>query len=84
MAKCVCSVFVFKVTEPSPLRDSPACAKRAAYPDTPPVVPHPESLAAQAFSEALLPRRACRVAQARIVSRHWDPPQTCYRVPYRE
>ncbi len=37
MAKCVCSVFVFKVTEPSPLRDSPACAKRAAYPDPSPV-----------------------------------------------
>jgi hypothetical protein len=36
------------VTEPSPFRDSPACAKRAAYPDPPPVVPDPESLAAQA------------------------------------
>jgi hypothetical protein len=41
-------VFIFKVTEPSPLQDSSACAKRAAYPDPPPVVPHPESIAAQA------------------------------------
>ena len=41
-------MFIFKVTEPSPLQDSPAWAKRAAYPEPPPVVPHPESLAAQA------------------------------------
>jgi hypothetical protein len=53
----VCRVFIFKVTKSSPLRDSPACAKRAAYPDPPPVVPHPESLADQAAcTEALLPR----------------------------
>ncbi len=26
----------------------PACANRAAYPDPPPVVPHPESIDAQA------------------------------------
>jgi len=49
--------FILKVTEPSPLgaRDS---RKRAAYSD-PPVVPHPESLAAQGgrastdFSQAI-------------------------------
>jgi len=43
------------VTEPSPLRGSPACAKRAAYPD-PVMIPDPESLTAQAaYTEALLP-----------------------------
>jgi hypothetical protein len=34
----VCRVFIFKVTVPSPLRANSACAKRAAYPDPPPVV----------------------------------------------
>jgi hypothetical protein len=34
-----------------------ACAKRAAYPGPPPVVPLPESLTPQAaYTEALLPR----------------------------
>jgi hypothetical protein len=33
-------VFILKVTELSPFyRTPPACAKRAAYPDPPPVVP---------------------------------------------
>ncbi len=32
----------------APYRTPPACAKRAAYPDPPPVVPHSESIAAQA------------------------------------
>ena len=42
--------ILFKVTEPSsiPYRTHPACAKRAAYPDPPPVIPLPESIAAQA------------------------------------
>ena len=42
--------ILFKVTEPSsvPYRAPPACAKRAAYPDPPPVIPLPESIAAQA------------------------------------
>ena len=44
----VCRVIIFKVTGPSPLRAKSACAKRAAYQGLPPVVPHPESLAAQA------------------------------------
>jgi hypothetical protein len=37
---CVCWLFIFKVTEPSsiPYRTHPACAKRAAYPDPPPVI----------------------------------------------
>jgi len=42
--------ILFKVTEPSsiPYRTSPACAKMAAYPDPPPVILLPESIAAQA------------------------------------
>ena len=42
--------ILFKVTEPSsvPYRAPPACAKRAAYPDPPPVILVPESIAAQA------------------------------------
>ena len=42
---CVCWLFIFKVTEPSsiPYRTHSACAKRAAYPDPPPVIPLPES-----------------------------------------
>jgi len=42
--------ILFKVTEPSsvPYRAPPACAKRAAYPDPPPVILLPESIAAQA------------------------------------
>jgi len=32
-------VFILKDTEPSPLQDSSGVA---AYPDTPPVVPHPD------------------------------------------
>ncbi len=42
--------ILFKVTEPSsiPYRTPPACAKMAAYPDPPPVIPVPESIAAQA------------------------------------
>ena len=41
---------LFKVTEPSsvPYRTPPACAKMAANPDPPPVIPVPESIAAQA------------------------------------
>ncbi len=57
-AECVleCSIgkqkkpILFKVTEPSsiPYRAPPACAKRALYPDPPPVILLPESIAAQA------------------------------------
>ena len=41
----VCWLFIFKVTEPNsiPYRTHSACAKRAAYPDPPPVIPLPES-----------------------------------------
>ena len=42
--------ILFKVTEPSsiPYRTHSACAKMAAYPDPPPIIPVPESIAAQA------------------------------------
>ena len=42
---CVCWLFIFKVTKPSsiPYRTHPACAKRAAYPDPPPVIPVPDT-----------------------------------------
>ncbi len=41
----MCWLFIFKVTEPSsiPYRTPPACAKRAAYPDPPPVIPVPDT-----------------------------------------
>ncbi len=41
----VCWLFIFKVTEPNsiPYGTHSACAKRAAYPDPPPVIPVPES-----------------------------------------
>ena len=50
--------ILFKVTEPSsvPYRAPPACAKRAAYPDPPPVIPLPESIAAQVTPSPGLPR----------------------------
>jgi len=45
---CVCRLFIFKVTGPSPLRGYIGVRQKGGYPDPPPVVPHPESLAAQA------------------------------------
>ena len=41
--------ILFKVTEPSsvPYRTPPACAKMAAYPDPTPVIPVPDTDAAQ-------------------------------------
>jgi hypothetical protein len=53
--------ILFKVTEPSsiPYRTPSACAKRAAYPDPPPVILLPESSVAQAaYAETLLPGSA--------------------------
>jgi hypothetical protein len=48
--------IIITVIGPSPVRARSACAKRAAYPDPPPVVSHAESIAAQAaYTEALLP-----------------------------
>jgi hypothetical protein len=42
---------LFKVTEPSsvPYRTPSACAKRATYPDPPPVILLPESIAQAAY-----------------------------------
>jgi hypothetical protein len=44
--------LLFKVTEPNsiPYRTHSACAKRAAYPDPPPVIPPPESGVAEVTS----------------------------------
>ena len=74
----MCRVFIFKAPGSSPLQGQPACAKMAAYPDPPPVIPVPESLAAQ----GPYVRLSCPgLARARNVSRHWGPPRACYRVP---
>jgi hypothetical protein len=54
----VLSVY-FKVTEPSPLQDSFSVRQKGGLPGLPPVVPHPESIAAQAaYAEAQLPGTA--------------------------
>ena len=42
---CVCVGCLFlRTPSRAPYRTPPACANRAAYPDPPPVVPHPESI----------------------------------------
>jgi hypothetical protein len=72
--------ILFKVTEPSsiPYRTHPACAKMAAYPDPPPVIPLPDTGVAQAaYAETLLPGSA----PARNVFRYWGSPRACYRIP---
>ena len=45
-------LFIFKVTEPNsiPYGTHPACAKRAAYPDPPPVIPVPDTGVAEVTS----------------------------------
>ena len=51
--------FIVLTETKTKYRTPSACAKRAAYPAPPPVVPDPESIAAQAaYTEALLPRSA--------------------------
>ena len=45
---CVDCLFLRSPPSSIPYRTHPACAKRAAYPDPPPVIPVPESIAAQA------------------------------------
>ena len=68
-------MFIFKVTEPSPLQDSSGVGQKGDLLGHPHVVPNPESIAAQAaYAEALLPGSV----PARIVSRHWGPPRACY------
>jgi hypothetical protein len=71
---CVDCLF-FRSPSRAPYGTPSAYTKRAAFPDPSPVVPDPESLAAQAaYTEALLPGSV----PARIVSRHWGPPRACY------
>ena len=73
-------ILFSKVTEPSsiPYRTHSACAKRAAYPDPPPVIPLPDTGVAQAaYAETLLPGSA----PARNVFRYWGSPRACYRIP---
>ena len=74
--------ILFKVTEPSsiPYRTLSACAKRAAYPDPPPVILLPESRISQAAdAETLLPGSA----PARNVSRYWGSPRAFVAVCIR-
>ena len=69
---------LFKVTNPSsvPYRTPSACAKMAAYPDPPPVILLPESIAAQpAYQLRYENTRTLSIipvsAPARNVSRYW-------------
>jgi hypothetical protein len=66
---CVCLIgkqkkpILFKVTEPS---SNPACAKMAAYPDPPPVLPVPDTGVAQVTpspGRGLLEEQECRVSR---------------------
>ena len=79
-AVCVGCLFLWtpsRIPYGTPL----ACANRAAYPDPPPpVVPHPESIDAQAAYRGRHSTIA-RLSPARSVSRHWGPPRACHRVP---
>ena len=45
---CVLVVYFLRTPSRVPYGTPSACANRAAYPDSPPVVPHPESIDAQA------------------------------------
>jgi len=57
-------VFIFKATESSSLQDSFSVRQKGGLPGPPPVVPDPESIAAQAaYAEALLSRDASRRVQ---------------------
>ena len=48
-------MFIFKVTEPSPLQDLLGVRQKGDLPGPPLVVPEPESIAAQAaYADALL------------------------------
>jgi len=75
---------LFKVTELSsiPYRTHPACAKRAAYSDLPPVIPVPDTGVAQAaYAETLSrslflrrPSRAFTVDRDSDSEPGWGPP----------
>ena len=79
-SRCVCWLFIFKDTEPSPLQDSSSVRQQGGLPGPPPVVPDPESIDAQAAYRGRHSNIA-RLSPARIVSRHWGPPRACHRVP---
>ena len=49
LSVCVGCLFL-RTPSRAPYRTPPACAKRAAYPDPPPVVPHPEVTVAAVHS----------------------------------
>ena len=76
----MCWLFIFKDTEPSPLQDSSSVRQQGGLPGPPPVVPHPESIDAQAAYRGRHSTIA-RLSPARIVSRHWGPPRASHRVP---
>jgi len=59
---CVECLFL-RTPNRAPYRTPPACAKRATYSDPPPVVPHPESIDAQ----AAYPYRHSAIAQVGCV-----------------
>jgi hypothetical protein len=55
LKRCVLVVYFFKDTEPSPLQDSSSVRQQGSLPGPPPVVPHPESIDAQACVSGGLP-----------------------------
>ncbi len=59
-------VYFLRTPSRAPYRTPPACANRAAYPDPPPVVPHPESIDSQAAYRGRHSTIA-RLSPARIV-----------------
>jgi hypothetical protein len=70
------SLALFEVTEPSsvPYRAPSACAKRAAYPDPPPVIPVPDTGAAQARARPMSRRRCGKSRRSSL-----RPPPRCPR-----
>ena len=67
-----------------PLTGPILLAPKGRLPGPRPVVPRPESLAAQAAHPGWHSAVAPCPAWVRIVSRNWGPPWACYRVPYCE
>ena len=76
----MCRVFIFKDTGVQPYLSVglTSVRQKGGLPGPPPVIPVPESLAAQG-PYVRLSRPG--LARARNVSRHWGPPRACYRVP---
>ena len=82
---CVC-VECLLLTTPSraPYRTPPACAKRAAHPDLPPRSPLPRIHRCRGGLYRGSISQVGFQPEFKVVSRHWGPPQVCYRVPYCE